>query len=127
MAARAQIRLNVAPQAGTIRLLNEPKLRKLIEDEATIEEAKAQKYMGPAKVISIFDQELKRCQKAVDNKDINEVLKLAPGKELLELLAKYVGCADAAMVARAGIKHLDISRYPHLDALRTKILAALPK
>lgn len=127
MAARAQISLNVSPQAGTIKLLDETNLRKLIEKEAATEEAKAKKYMGPVKVISIFSQELTRCQKAVADKDVNEVLTLAPGKELLELLAKHVGCANAAMVARAAIKHIDISRYSHLDALRTKILAALPK
>lgn len=126
MARRAQIRLGVSlPKVALKNINDEQSLRQVVEQEAIREEAKAGKVIGSAAVLAILEAEIKRCRTAYDDKKIEEILKLAPGKELLDSLAHRIGCKDSAAVARAAFKHLDVGNFKNLAALRTRINSAL--
>lgn len=68
---------------------------------------------------------LQHCQKALSNKDLNELLRLCPGKELIHRLGPMAGCKDAAALARAIYKHLDPLVFPPLKILHESIQARL--
>jgi hypothetical protein len=126
MANRAQVRLGVSlKRAALVGVADEASLHRLVEQEAIKEEAKASKFIGAVATLAILDEELKRCDRAIASRNMEEALKLVPGKELLKSLAPRVGCKDDAAVARAAYKHLDVINFKNLEALRTQITQVL--
>jgi hypothetical protein len=55
--------------------------------------------------------------------NIDRLLALVPGKELLAKLAPKVGCVDANAVARAARHHLSTEEFPMLSELASTITA----
>lgn len=125
MASRARIKLNVSLQPSTFKYADEALLRQIIETEATKEALKANAYVGGAAVSGIFDEELRRCQNALGERDISKVLQFVPGKELLAQLAPHAGCKDASMLSRAVYKHLNPIDFEPLKTLRDRIATVL--
>jgi ABC-type lipoprotein export system ATPase subunit len=122
MAYRAQIRLNVSLQRSTFKgITDEAAIRELIKKEADLEAEKAYRYIGAEATLKIFDEELQRCQQALSDKDIDRVLQLAEGKELLARLARRAGCKDTAALARAAYKHLDVNNFEKLRSLMRRV------
>jgi len=81
--------------------------------------------IGSEATISIFDEELERCTQAFNNQDIDEILRLIPGKKLLAKIAPKTGCKDTAALARAAYKHLKPESFPPLRLLKEEIQSSL--
>jgi enolase len=69
---------------------------------------------------------LERCNNALTNKSIDEILRLLPGKNLLNKLAPLAGCKNSLAMARAAAKHLTITDFEKLNELKTKITDEKP-
>jgi hypothetical protein len=93
----------------------------LIRKECERVLARAQSFAGADAVANIFDLEHRRVQKAIAGSNIEELLRLCPGKELLASLAHEIGCEDASAVARAARVHLKATDFEPTRKLRKAI------
>jgi len=126
MADRAYIRLNVSLEAAKFKSMTDAvALRALIGAEADQEAAKASASIGSGSATTIFDEELASCQEAVAQRDVEKLLRLCPGKELLYRLAPMAGCKDPASFARAVYKHLSPDSITAHAALKSELLSKL--
>ena len=86
------------------------------------EKDKAVSNFDEATVVAIFQSELENCKSLVDTANIDEVLRVFEGKQMLRKLYGYASCPNPEAVARGASRHLnDLNSYPHLANLR-KIL-----
>jgi len=100
-------------------------LDQLIKKEVKSELEKTHDVFDEVAVAAVFTEERERCEKALEAKDNNLFLTLAPGKQLLNILAPKIGCKNSLAVARAAKKHLDVNSIPELVKLRDTIRRAL--
>lgn len=99
-------------------LSNYDALKRLIDREVQAELAKTNTTFDGNAVSAVYTEERKRCEDALVAVDLDVLLMLTPGKELLNKLATKVGCKNALAVARAARKHIEVDSYPKLAALR---------
>jgi len=125
MSFRAFITLSVSLQNSQLRNLNEADLKEIIRLEADKEAAKAAGYVGGTVAVTIFEEELARCDAALNDSSISSILQMCPGKELLRKIAPLSGCKDAAMLARAVYKHVRVNEIPVLNDLATSLQSRL--
>jgi ABC-type cobalamin/Fe3+-siderophores transport system ATPase subunit len=85
----------------------------------------AENRLGSDQTKDTFEQELHRLDEAIENRNVEEILKLCPGKELLKRLAHFAGCSSKDHIMRAAEEHLDPSDYPNLRGLRNELRTAL--
>jgi ABC-type branched-subunit amino acid transport system ATPase component len=121
MAERTQIRLGVSLKYSSFKDLSEEELIQLIAEVADQEAKKADVHIGGTVAVKVFNEELQQCQKALQEKNIEDILRLAPGKELLPHLAPITGCKDSSALARAVYKHFTVESFEHLKTLRNKL------
>jgi hypothetical protein len=123
---RARINLNVSiDRSHNLRNINEKTLREYIRNAASEEQRKAEDVIGPDATEKIFLYELGRFRDAISNRDVDEMLKLAPGKSLLKKLARLGRCSDELSFARGVFKHLKPDQFPFLDELQKTLLDGL--
>ena len=126
MIYRAQIKLNVALNNAQFKKVKDISyLRQLIGHAADQEAAKANDMIGSSSAIRIFDEELEHCQNVLEKRNLDEILRLCPGKELLWQLVQLAGCKDSAALARAVYKHLDPLDFAPLVKLREHIYSKI--
>jgi hypothetical protein len=125
MSERTQIRLGVSLKYTLFKDLPELELRQLIASEAEREAQKASVHIGSTVAVGVFDEELQWCRKALQEENIENILRLTPGKELLAQLAPIAGCKDSSAFARAAYKHLTIESFDHLKTLKNKLESLL--
>ena len=119
--SRGNIRLGVSLEKKVLSSIDTvDELKDAIAKGAELEKAKAES-IGKEQMLKILDEELSKCQKALDNKSIPEILKLIPGKQLLNKLAPKAGCRSERNFANAVKKHINIEDYPHLLELKTEL------
>ncbi|MEY8849844.1 ATP-dependent endonuclease [Psychroserpens sp. XS_ASV72] len=119
--SRGNIRLGVSLEKKVLSSIDTvDELKDAIAKGAELEKAKAES-IGKEQMLKILDEELSKCQKALDDKSIPEILKLIPGKQLLNKLAPKAGCRSERNFANAVKKHIDIKDYPHLSELKTEL------
>ena len=85
----------------------------------------AENRLGMDQTKNAFEQELQRLDEAIESRNVEEILKLCPGKELLKRLAHFAGCNSYNHIMRATEEHLDPTDYPKLRALRDELHTAL--
>lgn len=71
-----------------------------------------------------FDEECARCSKAVEEKDVEALLTLFPGKELLIKLAKYANY-DSEAFGNVVISAFYPNEFPHLLKLQSVVMKAM--
>lgn len=60
-----------------------------------------------------FNEEFDKCQKAINDKNVDDMLALFPGKEMLPALANFVGFSVDTMLVSA-TTNIVAANYPHL-------------
>lgn len=119
---RASINLSVSLSKQVLsKCKSEEKLKTFIKTAASKEADKVEGRIGEQKVARMFKEELIKINKALDEQDLDKILKLFPGKELLNSIIGYTGCSKPSEVVRTASKHLEISDYKRLNSLRTKL------
>jgi len=69
-----------------------------------------------------FARELLACRSAVHKRDVDELLKLFPGKQLFARMARIAGCSSQIQMLNAVKKHWSPAvEYPKLTELRTQL------
>lgn len=125
VAAQLNIRIGVSIPSKTLTKISDENQLKtlLLEDVRTQKEMVSERYQEQL-IMAVVDQETSQLDYAIENSDIEELLKLVPGKELLARLAPQVGCVDSNAVARAARHHLKIESSPALVSLKKKLTDA---
>ena len=124
--AATDVSANVSLPKSTLReLTSEQEYRKAIADSFKTKAQSVITAVDEAKGIERFNQELARCKQATVDRDISELLTLAPGKELLPMLMQRTGCKSPQEMARAALKHLNPQKYQHTDALQVRLAKLL--
>jgi len=108
-------------------LESEGRIRDAIQQAAARECVKVKEHIGEQITVQIFDKELARAKRALNNKNLDEMLRLAPGKELLTTLMWITGCKSHSEVARGAAKHLNPESYQHLKKLHCSLLENFSK
>lgn len=129
-ARRAFSRLGLRPGVSVSRQMlgrisSEEELRKATEEAAESERRKVGEALGTDTVKTVLTQELARVDQAIQESDISEALRLAPGKELLPRLMYRTGARSPSELIRAVTKHLDPERFVHTRELKSQIKSSL--
>ncbi|MCA6423920.1 MAG: ATP-binding protein [Flavobacterium sp.] len=120
--SRANIRLAVSIEKSILcTITSEDELKDLVKKESQKESQKADETIGETKTLQILSEELERCKKAHTSKDMEQILLLIPGKQLLHKLAPKAGCRSDRNFANAVKKHINVQHYPKLIALKENI------
>jgi hypothetical protein len=117
------IRLAIGPATDRAKPKDFGEMRQAIERWATDESPRATNYVQS--VVEIFDTEHARCEAAVNTKDVDAMLALFPGKELLRPLAHYAGFSDTTRLLTSVTENLTPDEFAPLveirDAARAKL------
>ncbi len=69
-----------------------------------------------------FIKELSVCDSAIQKRDVDELLRIFPGKQLLSRLAKIAGCSSPAQMLNAVRKHWSLTTdLPKLTLLKNRL------
>lgn len=63
--------------------------------------------------------------KACETKNIDQLLQLLPGKQLLDTLAKKIGMRNSSEIIGCASKHIKVCEFPHLQKLRDGLVKLL--
>jgi energy-coupling factor transporter ATP-binding protein EcfA2 len=119
--ARATVSLSVSlPRQALAVVKGEPEMLELLSKESERETRKATTKVGPEEVEKFYREELKRCAAAL-NKNHDGLLQVFPGKQLLEQLAKKIGCSNSRHVLSAARKHIVPENFQELAALKSRL------
>jgi energy-coupling factor transporter ATP-binding protein EcfA2 len=97
------------------------KLKKLVGEKAHEESEKVASFMSKDIVIASLEKEYEECENALQERDIEKILQLFPGKELLNSLAPLAHVKNSITFLNAAINHLVIERHPNLKHLREQL------
>ena len=73
-----------------------------------------------AKFLEAYDEQITRAESSVHEKDVDKLLRLIPGKELLRELTQELGLRSPSAVLNSARTHLVVADYPHLVGLGDK-------
>jgi hypothetical protein len=93
----------------------------LLNKESMREAVRAQKKLAPTEVEKLYREELNRCTRALESGEADLILHYVPGKELLEQLARKIGCRNGRELLSAATKHIDPGDFPGLARLKQKL------
>lgn len=85
-----------------------------IKRAAESELEKAEATIAPQQLADNFDMELHKIDGVIQSKNIMEILRLLPGKELLNKLAPRAGCRNSADLMRALKRNFKPKDFPEL-------------
>ncbi len=105
------------------RVTTENQIKTLLTSDVLEQMAKVSEKLSEDAVTKVIENETDNLKKSILSKDVVELLKLCPGKELLASLAPMIGCVDSNNVARAARHHLDKGRFPRLVELESLLLS----
>jgi energy-coupling factor transporter ATP-binding protein EcfA2 len=122
MEYKATARLSVSVERKVLKeVSNLEELKKLVEEKAHEESEKVASLMSEDIVIESLEKEYKECKSALEERNIEKILQLFPGKDLLNNLAHLANVKDSINFLNAAIKHLDIESHPNLKHLREQL------
>lgn len=107
------------------RIQSDEKLMEEFTKACEVERNKAINELNGEEVQGVLKEELKYCRKIIEERKIDEVLKIFEGKELLNKLHSKAGCNRPDAVVRAAAKHLKIEDYAHLRNLQKTLCDAI--
>ncbi|MBD0778252.1 ATP-binding protein [Maribacter sp. ANRC-HE7] len=93
---------------------------KLIEESKSQTEY-ANENLDEAKIKEILKTELDFCEKAINERDIELILSLLPGKSLIAKISSISGARNPSDYARACTKHLSIDEYEPFKKLKESL------
>lgn len=123
IAQRVSRRLAIPLRPSLLRseaksLTDKAEMLSRIQARCVEEKNKATSKFDEKEVETVFEAELNRCQALVDSKDVDGMLLVFEGKEMLGQLHKFAACPNPEAVARAAGHLLNMNDYPHLVRLR---------
>jgi len=80
------------------------------------------KYEGSS-VEALVRREFAKCNDAITTRNVDSILRLFEGKELLKNLLRYPGCDSHMSLLSATVKHALIADFPHLKQLSDSLNA----
>jgi len=120
--SRASISLNVSLSKQSLAgAKDESQLLSILQKESERETAKAHKKLSAEQIEKMFAKELEMVRSAVAAEVLEPILRLFPGKELLEMLAPRLGFKSARQLLVAAINHLSPIDFPEIESLRERI------
>lgn len=124
VAAQLNVRVGVSvPAKALARINSEAQLKQLLIADVIRQKTHVSESLDEKVVEGLIAKETEALRNGINNQDIGSLLTLAPGKELLAILAPLAGCVDANGIARAARHHLRADKYSSLASLRDQILA----
>lgn len=108
---------------GSINTVDE--LRDAIRNAAARTKKEIDIKIGEDAAIRIFNKEFAEAKRADKKGNIEYILKIAPGKQLLSKLMRLSGCDTHYEVVLGVSKHLELGDYPDLVNLRKRIHSSL--
>lgn len=122
VAALLNVRVGVSVPSKTLKRISDViSLKRAFFSDAAEQKNVALKSLDEETINALFENELKRYEDALADREICQILRLVPGKELLKELAKLTGCADCDSVARAARRHVDLSKRVELTKLSARL------
>jgi ABC-type lipoprotein export system ATPase subunit len=95
-----------------------------ITGACAIEIEKAQAAFDKNRTTDLIQRELAQIDQAIMSRNLEDVLKYCPGKELLQKLAQKAGCRNGADLMRSLSKNFEAKGFTHTNALREKLVAS---
>lgn len=114
-----------ASNTSLARVEDEQAVIALLINQAKRQQDLIQKWIGPSRVAEVVHAEMTRYRNAVDSGNLDELLVLLPGKELLVQLVPLTGLKSSSHVLNCTINKLDVDHFERLKRLRTKLLPLL--
>lgn len=106
--ARCRLSLAIAlSRSGLSQISSLDDLQYHIAHAGSKEQEKARQLFSESSVERLFEEESLRCKSAIQNQDIEGLLKLFPAKQLVFHLSKLAGCKGPAELIVAAKNHLD--------------------
>jgi hypothetical protein len=96
-----------------------------IRDKSAKEVSKAVEAMDEGTFETRLDQELSRIDKVIVERDVNNALRLMPGKELLSKLAPRAGCKNSTDLMRSVKRNPNLDSFPLVKELAEAIRASI--
>ncbi|MEM8780824.1 MAG: AAA family ATPase [Cyanobacteria bacterium P01_G01_bin.49] len=96
-------------------------LIKTAKQYAENEQENPPQEISPATVASVIREESNRCKKAINENNLDEMLCLTKGKDILEEFACLFGFQDGYTVLEYVTQNLDPQDFEHIRRLRTNI------
>jgi hypothetical protein len=118
-ALRSQIRLAIGPSSSGSRPKEWNAMKAAVTKWAEDEAPNAENY--PAYVAKTLEEEYSNCKDALERGDVEKMLALFPGKELLEQLARYAGFNSPSRMLSAMTANLSPAAYPQLVEIREAV------
>lgn len=123
VASQLSQRIGVSVPAKLLsRVTSSDQLEKILIADVNDQRERVSEQYSEQLVRDLITAEARRLEECISNRDVDGLLALAPGKELLSKLAPKVGCVDGNAVARAARHHLSIESFPVLSQLAAKIV-----
>ena len=76
-------------------------------------------------LMKLIDEEEALCNEAISKRDVNLLLALFEGKQILNVLYKMAGAASPLGMLKAATKHINPGEFPHLQDFRAKLAVLL--
>ncbi len=119
--ARSTVSLSVSlPRQVIASIENDTEILKLLREQSEREASKGEKLLSSDEVEKVYLEEQLRCSRALEG-SIQDVLRLVPGKELLEQLAKKIGCRNSRQILAAAKKHIDPAEFVSIGLLQRQL------
>jgi hypothetical protein len=101
---------------------SEDDLRAKFRQRASTNREEADNYFSEESITKKLNEELDRIDTAVNDKDVDELLLLCPGKELLNgPITDLADSTSSEQLLRRCEMHLEIDNFEHLKTLRQKL------
>jgi energy-coupling factor transporter ATP-binding protein EcfA2 len=113
------------PSATLSKLPTIEALTKCVQEQLAKQHKAAQESLAPESIAKAIYAEHKQLEAAIKAADIDALLRLLPGKELLPVLTKLSGSSSAENFLLGCIAHLDPSQFKATKALHDQILERL--
>lgn len=122
VSAQLNVRLGVSVPSKALRKVESREtLKKLLEADVRRQKDVVEKLYEPNMIDEILSTEMSVIDGAIAEQNVESLLNLAPGKELLSKLSGRLGCVDGIAVVRAARRHLSVSDFQCLEDLRSQL------
>lgn len=113
------------PRSTLKTITTSEQLAKLLSKEAADFFVTAGADFDERKIRDEINTQMAYCQSLIDSKDVPKILQIFEGKNLVRKLCHKAGCDGPASMIMAANKHLDLTNFPSMVALKSALLAKL--
>lgn len=115
---RTTLRLEVSLQKSVLKATgSKEELEQKLIEESNKQKEYADQKLSEEEIKKLLQEELGECQKAIDENDIEKMLRLMPGKGLMAKMSQLVGARSPSDYARACAKHISPNKFSLLSNL----------